>query len=90
MKYLFAILFSQAAFAGHSSTHIFLCNIVSFDKTEIKGQCDPDKPKRIMKIPREWLEEDDKLRMNGKIRFTLSSEQLNKWMAMNSPAKKGR
>jgi hypothetical protein len=84
-----ALLLAPAAWAGHSEYHIFLCNVQGFDKTMIKGQCDPSKPKRTMKIPREWIDEDQVVKVNATVKFMLKDSEFDQWMAMNQP-KKGR
>lgn len=70
-------------FAGLSPGHIFMCKVTGFDKKEVMGQCDPSRPKAIMKIPREWISEDENIKMNKRVKFVLDNQQYGDWMALN-------
>ena len=84
------MLVPSAAFAGHSDHHIFFCVVNGFDQKSVKGNCDPSKPNKSMTIPREWIAEDQVLKVNKPVKFALSHSQFEKWMAMNQTAKKGK
>lgn len=76
--------------AAHSDSHIFFCVVNSFDQKIVKGNCDPSKPKRSMVIPREWIGEDQVLKVNKPVKFAIDSAKFERWMAMNQPTKKGK
>ncbi len=75
---------ASPVFAGVSPGHIFMCKVTGFDKKEVKGQCDPSRPKALMKIPREWLAEDNQVKMNKRVKFILDDKQYGQWLAMNN------
>lgn len=79
-----ALVLSKSTFASTSYDHIFMCKVVSFDKKELKGQCDPSKPKNTMIIPREWIAAEDVIKINKRVKFIIDDKQYDQWLAMNN------
>jgi hypothetical protein len=81
-------LFAPPAPAARSDVRIYTCQVVSFDRKEVKAFCEPDKPNDVLRIPRDWLSAgDDNLKVNNLVHVPLNSEKYKKWMAMNEPVR---
>lgn len=83
------LLLTNGALAATNFDHIFMCKVVGFNKKEVQGQCDPSRPRATMKIPREWLADED-IRTDKRVKFTLDDKKFAQWLAMNKITPKGK